>query len=64
MQVIARHGHPVVLEYGLYVATTAIALLQTLKDLGAEPWCKGSQSITVKPAWRAENRNKPTGLQG
>jgi hypothetical protein len=58
VQAVARHGHLVVLEYGLYVASGAIALLQRLQEVGADPWWFDGNRLAAFAAWRAENRRK------
>jgi hypothetical protein len=59
MEVVANHGHPVVLEYGVYVAPGAMALLRSLEGLGADPWWSDGDRLAAFAAWRAENRAKP-----
>jgi hypothetical protein len=59
IEVVANHGHPVVLEYGVYVAPGATALLRRLQGLGADPWWFDGDRLAAFAAWRAENRAKP-----
>jgi hypothetical protein len=56
MELVARHGKPVVVEFGLWATPDNIALLRRMRDAGAEPWFFFGDKRAAKDAWREENR--------
>ncbi|MFI5399228.1 MAG: AAA family ATPase [Candidatus Binatia bacterium] len=59
MALVARHGRPVVVEFGLWANPDNIALLRRMRDAGAEPWFFYGDRAAAKAAWREENRTRP-----
>lgn len=56
MELVSRHGRPVVVEFGLWATPDNIALLRRLRDAGGEPWFFCGDRHAAKDAWRQENR--------
>jgi hypothetical protein len=56
VETVARHGHPVVTEYGLWANAGNLALLRDLQQLGADPWWFDGYRLAAFAAWRDENR--------
>lgn len=59
MKLVARHGRPVVVEFGLWANPDNIGLLGRMRNAGAEPWFFYGDKVAAKEAWREENRSRP-----
>jgi hypothetical protein len=54
---VARYSHqPIVLEFGMYATDGAIALLERLRQAGAEAWWFDGDRDEAFEAWKLENR--------
>ena len=63
MDLVARHGRPVVVEFGLWATPQNIALLGRMRDAGADPWFFHGDRTAANEAWRRENRIRPRNFE-
>ena len=63
MELVARQGRPVVVEFGLWANADNIGLLGRIRDAGAEPWFFFGDRAASKEAWRAENQIRSRGFE-
>ena len=60
IEAIAKHGRPVVAEYGLWANAGNIELLRNLQQRGADPWWFDGYRLAAFAAWHNENpRSRP-----